>query len=116
MSTSQRALALLAYLLLPIGWLAILLFGRRSRFAIFHMKQAVALVLFLATIAIGWAALAWLTAWASYLFVVGIAAFSLVMAAAIFGVIVWLLGMRNALRAQMRPLPIVGAWARRLPF
>lgn len=112
--TSQRILAFLAYLLFVLGWLIALVFGRRSRFAVYHAKQSIALALFLVAVMTGWIVFAWLTAWIPSLFIVGIAAFSLVIAAAIFGVIAWLLGMRNALRGQMEPLPIVGGWARRL--
>jgi uncharacterized membrane protein len=114
-STSQRILAFLAYLLLVVGWVIVLLFGRRSRFAVYHMKQSIALVLCLLVVAAGWAVLTWLSAWIPFLFVVGVSAFSIVMAAAIFGVVAWVIGMSNALGARMRPLPIVGAWAKRLP-
>jgi uncharacterized membrane protein len=114
-STSQRILAFLAYLLFVIGWLIVLIFGRRSRFAVYHMKQSIALALFLAAVVVGWGVLAWLTAWLPFLFILGVSAFSIVIAAAIFGVITWILGMRNALGARMVPLPIVGAWAKRLP-
>jgi hypothetical protein len=38
-----------------------------------------------------------------------------VIAAAVFGLVAWIIGMSNALGARMRPLPIVGAWAKRLP-
>lgn len=115
MSTSQRILAFLAYLLFVIGWLIVLLFGRRSRFAVYHMKQSIALVLVLVAAVVGWAVLTWLMAWVPFLFIVGVSSFSLVIAAAVFGVVAWILGMRNALGARMRPLPIVGAWAKRLP-
>jgi uncharacterized membrane protein len=114
--TSQRILACLAYLLCVPGWLIALAAGRQSRFVVYHVKQSVALALFLVAVLIGWGVLVWLTAWVSVLFIVGIAAFSLVIAAAIFGVIAWVLGMRNALRGQMAALPIVGQWSRRLPF
>jgi uncharacterized membrane protein len=112
--TSQRVLAFLAYLLFVPGWLIVLLFGRRSRFAMYHAKQSVALVFFVAAAFIGWLVFAWLTAWVPSLFIAGMAAFSLVIAAVIFGIVAWLLGMRNALRGQMTPLPIVGGWAKRL--
>jgi uncharacterized membrane protein len=115
MSKSQRILAFLAYLLLVVGWILVLLFGRRSRFAVYHMKQSMALVLFLLAVAAGWAVFTWLSAWISFLFIVGVASFSLVMAAIVFGLVAWIVGMGNALGARMRPLPIVGAWAKRLP-
>jgi uncharacterized membrane protein len=114
-SKSQRVLAFLAYLLLVIGWIIVLLFGRRSRFAVYHMKQSIALVLYLLVVSIGWAMFMWLSAWIPSLFVVGVSSFSIVIAAIIFGVVAWIIGMSNALGARMRPLPIVGAWAKRLP-
>jgi uncharacterized membrane protein len=114
-STSQRILAFLAYLLFVIGWVIVLLFGRRSRFAVYHMKQSIALVLLLGVVVVGWGVLAWLTAWLPFLFVLGVSSFSIVIAAGVFGLVAWILGMRNALGARMRPLPIVGAWAKRLP-
>jgi uncharacterized membrane protein len=115
MSKSQRILAFLAYLLLVVGWILVLLFGRRSRLAVYHMKQSMALVLFLLAVAAGWAVFTWLSAWISFLFIVGVASFSLVMAAIVFSLVAWIVGMSNALGARMRPLPIVGAWAKRLP-
>ncbi len=115
MSRSQRILAFLAYLLFVIGWLIVLIFGRRSRFAVYHMKQSIALALFLVAIVVAWGVFTWLTAWLPFLFILGVSSFSIVIAAAVFGLIAWILGMRNALGARMRPLPIVGAWAKRLP-
>ena len=115
MSTGQRVLAFLAYLLFAIGWLIVLLFGRRSRFAVYHMKQSIALALFLVAVVVAWGVFTWLTAWLPFLFILGVSSFSIVIAAAVFGLVAWILGMRNALGARMRPLPIVGAWAKRLP-
>jgi uncharacterized membrane protein len=114
-STSQRILAFLAYLLSVAGWLLVLLFGRRDRFAVFHMKQSVALLLFILVVTAGWFLFTWLTAWVPFLFILGAGSFSIVMAAYAFAAIAWLIGMSNALRARMVPLPIVGAWASRLP-
>jgi len=114
-STSQRILAFLAYLLLVIGWIIVLLFGRRGRFAVFHMKQSLALVAFLLVVTAGWVVLSWLMAWVPYLFGLAMAAFSIVLLAWVFVAVVWVMGMSNALRGRLVPLPIVGAWARRLP-
>lgn len=113
-TTSQRILAFLAYLLPALGWIIALLVGRRSRFVMYHLKQAIALLAFLVAVGAGWAAFTWLSGWAPGLFTVGVASFSLVIAAALFGLVALIIGMSHALGARMRPLPIVGAWARRL--
>ncbi|HQY94763.1 hypothetical protein [Caldilinea sp.] len=42
------------------------------------------------------------------------AGFSIVIAAAIALVVAWLVGLTNALRAQLRPVPIYGGWGERL--
>jgi uncharacterized membrane protein len=114
-STSDRILAFLAYLLLVIGWVIVLLFGRRSRFAVFHMKQSIALVLSLAAIAAGWLLFAWLIAWVPLAFGLGMAAFSIVLAALFVGAIAWVMGMVNALRGKVVLLPFVGSLGLRLP-
>jgi uncharacterized membrane protein len=116
MITSERIAAFLSYLLLPVGWLYVFLFGRRSALAVFHCRQAIMLVAFVVIASAVWAGVTWLLAWIPLGAVVGIAFFSLVMAAWAFGVIAWLIGMVNALRGQMVALPIVGGWVNRLPL
>lgn len=116
MAVSQRIPGFLAYLLLPVGWLYVLVFQRRNPWAVFHCKQAIALVGWLLAISIGWAIIGWVLAWIPYAFIFSVALFTLVIAAYIFGGILWIVGMINALRGRARPLPIVGAWARRLSF
>ncbi len=112
----QRVHAFLTYLLLPIGWLYALIFHRRSPWVIFHCKQSIALVAWLLLITAGWAAVSWLLAWIPYAFVIGMALFALVIAACFFVVILWIVGMANALRGRARRLPVVGRWAQRLPL
>ncbi len=114
MSMSERIAAFLSYLLLPIGWLVVLLFGRRSAAAVFHCKQAIALVAFVVIAFAAWAGIGWLLTWIPFGAVVGIALFGLVIVALIFAVVAWVMGMSNALAGRMTPLPIVGGWARRL--
>jgi len=116
MISSERIAAFLSYLFLPIGWLYVFLFGRRSALAVFHCKQSIVLVGFVLIVSAVWAGVTWLLAWIPLGAVIGIAFFSLVMAVWTFGVIAWLIGMVNALRGQMKALPIVGQWSWRLPF
>jgi uncharacterized membrane protein len=113
-NTSERFAATLSYLLLPIGWLYVLLFGRRSAFAVFHCKQSIAIVGFVLIASAAWVGVGWLLAWIPFGAVVGVALFSLVIAALVCAAVIWILGMVSALRGRMAPLPIVGGWARRL--
>jgi uncharacterized membrane protein len=99
-----------------VGWLYVLLFHRKDPFAVYHLKQSIGLVLFLVMVTVGVAAVGWVLAWIPYMFVLSIALFSLVIAAYAFGIVVWIIGMANALRGQAIPLPISGGWANRLPI
>jgi uncharacterized membrane protein len=115
MSEQSRFPAVLAYLLPFVGWLYIYYFQRKNKLAFFHLRQAVGLFLFLVGVLVGWMIIAWILAWIPLIGVVGIALFSVVMAACMFGVVAWLLGISYALRNMLSPLPVIGAWASRLP-
>lgn len=116
MNASQRINAFLAYLLLPIGWLYVLLFHRRDRWVVFHCKQSIAIVAWLVAITVGWAVVGWLLAWIPYAIVLSMALFSLVIVAYVIAAILWIIGMANALRGHARRLPIVGRWGYQLPL
>ena len=116
MDRSQRFPAFIAYFLPVIGWIYLGVFQRKNQFAIFHLRQAVGLVLFLTLITLVWGVAAWLLAWIPYAFIAGIALFTLPLTAYVFGVIVWILGMVNALREREAPLPIIGMYSNRLPI
>jgi uncharacterized membrane protein len=113
MSISERIAAFLSYLLLPIGWLVVLLFGRRSAPAVFHCKQSIALVAFVLITFAAWGGIGWLLTWIPFGDIVGVALFSLVIVVMIFAVVAWVMGMSNALAGRMAPLPIIGGWVRR---
>lgn len=115
MSKPNRVLAFIAYLLSALGWLIVLLVGRRDRFAAYHARQSLALLLFLVLVTAGWYVIFWLTSLVPYLAIVGLALFSLVMAAYVFAAYAWIKGMSNALNARMTALPIIGKLAQRLP-
>lgn len=97
-----------------IGWLYVYVFRREDELAMYHLWQAVGLVLFLIGSLLGWAVLAWLLAWLPYMGALGIALFTLVIAAYLFGIIGWVIGIINALRGQMAPVPGIGHRAERL--
>ena len=117
MKTSSRVSAFLAYLLPVVGWLFVLLFRRNDRFARFHANQSIVLILAALAVPAIWAISAWLVARIPIIGPMTAAGtFALVVAAVVFFAALWLLGMANALRARPAPLPMVGQWAKNLPF
>ncbi len=116
MSGRSRFAAVFAYLVPVIGWLYVYLVERKDSFAVFHLRQAIGLVLFLIGTFVGWAVIAWLLAWIPYLAVLSVALFTIVIAAYIYGFFAWVAGMLNALGNRLSPLPLFGQWASRLPI
>jgi uncharacterized membrane protein len=116
MNRLSRLPAVLTYLVPVIGWLYVIFFQRKNSLAIFHLKQSIGLVLFLATTAASWVLIGWALAWIPYVAVLSIALFAIVLVAFIYGFVAWLLGLSNALSARMAPLPLFGEWASRLPI
>lgn len=116
MNHSGRVPAFLAYLLPVVGWLYALSAHRKNTFVVFHAKQAIGLVLFLIAVFVGWAVIGYVIAMVPYMAIVSALLFSLVIAALIFGVVVWIIGMVNALRGHIAYLPIFGHKANKLPF
>jgi uncharacterized membrane protein len=106
----------LAYLLPVLGWLYVFVFQRRNSFALYHLRQAIGLVVFLVVILVAWAVLGWLLAWIPYLGILSIALFALVVSAYIYGTVAWLIGIFNALSDRESPLPLFGRLASRLPI
>jgi uncharacterized membrane protein len=116
MSDSSRLPAVLAYLLPFIGWLYVLMYHRKNTAAMYHLKQAIGLFLFLLGMLVAWGIVAWLLAWIPLLAALGVGLFTLVMAAYFYGVVAWIMGLTNALRNRLSPLPGFGRWAERLPI
>src|SRR5512147_16398 len=113
MSTPSRLPAVLAYLLPVVGWLYVFLFQRQNRLAMYHVRQSISLFLCLVVVLAGWAVVAWILAWVPYLAVISIALFAVVIAAYFFGVVAWILGMINAFRNRLAPVPLFGGFANR---
>ncbi len=109
-SYTSQINAALAYIPV-IGWIYILLVANREEFGRFHLRQSIGLVLFLVGVFIGWAGIAWAIAWLPFGSTVSVTLFTLVIAAVGYGVIAWVIGIANALRGLMNPLPIFGRWA-----
>jgi uncharacterized membrane protein len=115
MTSSSRFPAVLAYIPV-IGWLFVLFFQRKNELAIFHVRQSIGLVVFLVGVFLAWAVVAWILAWIPLMAIIGIALFTVVIAAILFGAVALVMGLLNALRNRFTPLPLFGQWANRLPI
>jgi hypothetical protein len=115
MESSQRISAALGYVPV-IGWLYVLLTQSKNKLAIFHLRQAVGLVLFLIVVFVGWAILTYAISFIAFGFLIGNALFALVVAAFIYGLVALWLGISNASRGKPIYLPIFGRRAAKLPI
>ncbi|MBN1284617.1 MAG: hypothetical protein JXB47_04395 [Anaerolineae bacterium] len=116
MNGPSRLPAVSVYLVPVVGWLYVFFFQRKNTLAVYHLRQAVGLFLFLVGVLVGWAVVAWVLAWIPYMVVLSMALFTLVIAACLYGVVAWILGLVNALQERAAPLPWFGRWADRLPI
>jgi uncharacterized membrane protein len=116
MNITSRLMAVLAYLLPVIGWLIVLVFQRANAFAVYHVRQAVGLALFVIGSLFAWAVIAWVLAWFPLLSVLAVALFALVIAAWLFALLALIVGVINAVSSRKSPLPVLGQWAARLPL
>ena len=115
MNRSSRLPAVLAYLVPVIGWFYVLFFHHKNSLAVYHLKQSIGLVFFLVVTTASWIVVGWVIAWIPYMAVLSMALFAIVIVAYLYGIVAWILGLSNALRARMTPLPFFGQWASRLP-
>ncbi|HWQ14504.1 MAG TPA: hypothetical protein VNL77_17030 [Roseiflexaceae bacterium] len=114
MSTQSRTIALVTYLLPLVGPLGALAGRRADPLVRYHALQALAIDLGALALPLLWAALGWLLAWVPTAGpVLALASFGLVLAFEVLLLAGRLLGMAWALRGQLRPAPLVGAWAER---
>ena len=117
MSTANKIFAFLSYLLLIPGWLFVLIFRRKQPSELGHARQSLVITLAPLILLVLWFLLTWLVfsipimgpllAWF---------AFAILIAAGIFLIVLWIMGMIHALRGKQKPLAIVGGWAAKLPF
>ena len=118
MTEPARLPAALAYIPL-IGWVYVLIFQRKNPLAVFHLRQSIIIVLSALVAGIAWAVFGWVIGLVPLLGpLLGIASFGLVIAAAIYLLVMWVSGMIYALQGKMQPLPIpvTGRWVDRLPI
>jgi len=116
MNSSSRVSAIVAYVVPILGWLYVYLFQRHDKFAVYHLRQAIGLVIFLIVTFVVWAIVGFFIALIPYMAVVSITLFPLVLAAYIFGFFAWVKGLLHVWRNEMHPLPGIGVRANRLPI
>ena len=115
MNKSNKLIAFLAYFLPIIGWLIVLLFDRKNKFAVFHAWQSFLLTMLLVFSQLLWFVFMWLVTFIPMAGpMLSMFFYSLVIAIMIFGIIGWLVGMVNALTGRWQPLPIIGRSAARV--
>ncbi len=116
MNKSERRAAFLSYLLGVPGCLYVLTVRRQDSLARYHAKQSLGITIVAAAVPIVWVIVAWVAAWIPLVGPpVAAASFSLVIATYVLLVVCWIVGMICALQAKVRPVPVVGRWAARIP-
>jgi len=110
METSDRLSAFLAYIPV-IGWIYVLLVKRQNSLSMFHVRQSIGLFVFLGAAFAAWVAVTWVLGWIPFGFMVGVALFTMVIVALIFGIVAWVTGIVYALQGRMNLLPLIGKMA-----
>lgn len=101
-----KIFAFLCYLITIIGVLIVLLTKKEDKFAVYHAKQG--LVLFITWIIVGVVA--------GVLVVVPILGWLIGFALYIIMVVLWIMGMVNALGGHEKPLPLIGQFGDKFNF
>ncbi len=117
MSKPGRNAAFLAYLLPILGWLYVLLFRWKDELAVYHAKQSMMLTMTAIGAPAAWAVVAWIVSWLPLAgSIIAAALFALVILVYIFLAVTWVIGMVYALQAKIKPVPVLGGWAERIPI
>jgi uncharacterized membrane protein len=115
MEKPRRFPAFLAYLVPILGSIYVLVFQRKNAFAVFHARQSLGLVIFIVGTFLAWLVAGYLLSLIPYMIVFTVSLFSLVISAAVFSIIAWIMGMVNALKGRVVILPLFGNFANSLP-
>ena len=110
MESSDRLSAFFAYIPV-IGWIYVLLASRQKSLPMFHVRQSIGLFIFLAGSFAAWVAITWILGWIPFGFMVGVALFTMIIIAFIFGIVAWVMGIIHALQGRMELLPLIGKTA-----
>ena len=101
MKSDSKLWAFLAYLLGIIGFILVLLVKRTDKFAMYHAKQS--LVLFIAGVIINVAGMVPIIGW-----------FVILPLGAIFLIVLWIIGMINAITGKEKALPLIGQFGEKI--
>ena len=115
MESSKRFSAFIAYLPV-IGWIYVLLLKRQDPLSMFHVRQSIGLFVFLAASFAAWVIVTWALGLMPFGFMIGIALFTMVITAFIFGIVAWVTGIIHALQGRMVILPLFGKMANSIRF
>jgi uncharacterized membrane protein len=117
MTPQSKFAAFLAYLLPVIGWLYVFVAHRQDRLALHHTKQSIMLVIMAIIAPLIWAIVGWVLTFIPYVgALLAASTFSLVVSVYLLLIVLWIVGMVYALRAKSDSIPLIGAWAERLPL
>lgn len=115
MENPNRLLAFFSYLIPIIGSIVVFLFDRKNLFALYHASQAFTMAVFALLLPAAWLIASWALGWVPLAGpTLGAATFSIVMAGYATLVVLWVIGMVNALRSRATPLFLIGRWGERL--
>ena len=115
MESSERFSAFIAYLPV-IGWIYVLLLKRQDPLPMFHVRQSIGLFMFLAASFAACVVVTWALGLIPFGFMIGIALFTMVITAFIFGIVAWVTGIIHALQGRMVLLPLFGKMANSIRF
>ena len=115
-TAGKNRLAVLAYLIPVVGPIYLLFFTKRDNlFLVYHDRQQLALALTVVAMPVVWAVVAYPIAWIPTIGpLVSMALFSLVILTWVFAVVIWLIGLIQAVGNRLKPLPVVWQLSERL--
>lgn len=117
MSTATRSIAVLTYLLGPLGWLYGLLARRDDALIVYHARQSLVINMIALAAPILWAVFGWLLSWIPAIGpILAVLLFGLVIAIEIGMIIALMYGVMHAQRGAIQMAPLVGSLAEKLPI
>jgi uncharacterized membrane protein len=107
---NEKVLAVIAYILSPVGAIIALLFGRGRALCRHHARRSLELFVFVTVLFVAWLVVAHLLTLIPYVgFPVGIMLFGLVLAALLFALVLALIGIVKAIKGEEVIFPMVSA-------
>ena len=115
-AAKNNRLAILAYLIPVLGPIYLLFFTKRDNlFLVYHARQMLALALMVVAMPILWAVVAYPISWIPIAGpLVSLSLFGLVILTWIFAVIIWVIGLIQAIGNRLKPLPLAWQLSERL--